>query len=304
MKKLFVLGLLFFALFGLVTATDNETFGRDVRQAVMQMHAAQLECRVDFLVTMLEYSEGYSGESYDEIINNLESSMDAANNAAEENNLDAFLEAVRKTKGYFREAVQSIHDARVEALQNAGENKSELVAQMRDDFDSAHEEFVDCHVEATRNRISAEIELNRYWIDVGRNAAGDLRKKGYDTDKLEDVLNKAKENTDDMEQILENEQDIDTLLEERKTHWEHHLYLWAKYHHERLNLFLDRILEKTDGYEEQVQEIKDLLDRAISIGDDEYYTIDEYRDARALIMQASEKIRDLIGEIKGEGEGA
>ncbi|MEM2948415.1 MAG: hypothetical protein QXG02_02710 [Candidatus Anstonellales archaeon] len=298
MKKFFVMCLLFFAAVGLVAAEGNETFGMDLRQAVMEMHAAQLECRVDFLVTMLEYSEGYTGESYDEIIANLQLSMEEVQQAADENNLEAFGEAVAKTKGYFREAVQTIHDARVEAIKNSRENKSELMAQMREDFDSAHKEFVNCHVEATRNRISAEIKLNRYWIDAGEEVAKNMREKGYDTTKLEKILDEAKENTDDMEKILKNK-DTATLLEERKTRWEHHLYLWAKYHKERLSLFLDRILEKTDGYEERVGEIRELLEKAVTIGEDEYYTPEEFREARAYILEASDEIRELVDEIKG-----
>jgi gas vesicle protein len=304
MKKLFI-GLLLFAVLGLVAAVGNETSGKDVRQAVMEMHAAQLECRVDFLVVMLEHSEEYTGDSYSKIIGNLESSMDEVKQAAEENNFDAFLDAVRKTKGYFREAVQTIHDARVEALQNAGKNKSELIAQMKEDFDSARKEFVDCHVKATRKRISAEVHMNMEWMEQAKNNIKNLKEKGYKTNKLEDIVDEAEKNTEDMEKIAEKEQDVDKLLEERRAHWEHHLYLWAKYHSERLNLFLDRIAEKTDGYEGQVEEIKDILDKAVSIGDDEYYNLEEFREARSLILTASEKIRALVDEINtGKGEGS
>ncbi len=302
MKKLFIIGLVLFAALGLASAAGNETFGMDVRGAVMQMHASQLECRVDFLTTMLDYSEEYTGESYDEIKDALEYSMDEVEQAAEENNLDAFLEAVKKTKGYFREAVQTIHDARVEAIKNYnGTDRSSFIQQMKDDFDSVHKEFTECHVEATRKRISAEIEMNRYWINAGRKSAKNMKERGYGTAELDKILVKADENTGDMEKISKREKDVERLLEERRMHWEHHLYLWAKYHYERLNLLLDRIEERTDGYEEQVGEIREILDRASSIGDDEYYTFEEYREAREYVLDATKKISELVSQIQGGG---
>ena len=305
MKKLFVLGLVLFVGMGLAFALgEDSAFGMDVRKAVMQMHAAQLGCRVDFLTTMLEHSEEYTGESYDEIKDALSSSMEDVYKAAEENNLEAFLEAVKKTKGYFREAVQTIHDARVEAIKNYnGTNRPEFIRQMKEDFNSAQKEFTECHVEATRKRISAEIEMNRYWINTWRKSAKNMKERGYDTTELDRILDRADENTEDMGKVNKREKDVDVekLLEERRMRWEHHLYLWAKYHSERLNLLLDRIEERTDGYEEQVGEIREILDRASSIGDDEYYTSEEYREAREYLLDATKKISELVSQIQGLG---
>lgn len=307
MKKVVVLWFLLFAIVGVAMAAsendfERETFGRDVRQAVMQMHAAQLECRVDYLITMLGYSEEYTGNSYEEMKLTLESSMEDVKEAADENNLNAFLEAVKKTKSYFRDGVKTIHDARAEAIQNYnGSDRQEFIQQMIDDFDSARKEFTECHLSATKKRISAEVSMNEYWIGEGEKVSQKMRENNYNTDKLDEILKEADENTKEMEKIAKDGGDVGKLLEERKTHWEHHLWLWAQYHKERLNLFLDRIEQMTDGYEGQIEEIRGILEEAVSIGDDEYYTLEEYREARTLIIDATQRISDLVSQIKGTG---
>lgn len=296
-----------FAIVGVAMAAsendfERETFGRDVRQAVMQMHAAQLECRVDYLITMLGYSEEYTGNSYEEMKLTLESSIGVVKDAADENNLNAFLEAVKKTKSYFREGVKTIHDARAEAIQNYnGSDRQEFITQMRDDFDSAREEFTDCHLSATKQRISAEVSMNEYWIGKGEGVSQSMKENNYNTDQLDEILKEADENTKEMKKIAGEENDVGKLLEERKTHWEHHLWLWAQYHKERLNLFLDRIEQTTDGYKGQIEEIRGILEKAASIGDDEYYSLGEYREARTLLIGATQRISNLISQIQGAG---
>lgn len=312
MKKVVVLWLLLFAIVGVAMAAsendfERETFGKDVRQAVMQMHAAQLECRVDYLISMLGYSEEYTGNSYEEMKLTLESSIEDVKEAADKNDLSAFVEAVSKTKSYSRAVIKTIRDAWAEAIQNYnGSDRREFITQMRDDFDSARKDFTECHLSATKQRISAEVSMNKYWIGQGEDASQRMKENNYNTDQLDEILNEADENTKEMENIAEEENDVEKLLEERKTHWEHHLWLWAQYHKERLNLFLDRIEKTTDGYEGQIEEIRGILEEAASIGDDEYYGLGEYKKAMVLLKSATQRISNLISQIQGaeanEGE--
>lgn len=314
------------ALFGLMFAAANGAgAGSDVRQSILEMRYAQLECRAGFLYSAMDSAEEAGGDLSEDRAA-LEAVMAKLRSYADAGDVYGYNHYMAQAQNSFSVAVRSIQSARLGALDAAGscsegaggqggqgshgagpanqsggcQTRAQLREQLRTQYDEARSEYAECMHAAVRGRVQAEISEFEGWASNGRRIAENMASRNYSVSGLNAIIEEAEEEADELEAAAESEEDADALLEIRKEKWGHIFYLWAQFHRERIGLLLDRFEEKTDGYEAEAAGIRALLDEAASVGDDEIYTLEEAQESRALIGQATEEFSALVKEARGK----
>lgn len=312
------------ALFGLMFAAVNGAgAGPDVRQSILEMRYAQMECRANFMYASMDSAEDVGADlsgaraSMESAMGQLRAYVDAGDSAGYNHYMsrmqNAFSAAVRDIhvarNGALRAADSCVESAGGQGGQGMGQGpanrsaecrtRAQVRDQLRAQYDAAKSEYVECKHAAVRGRVQAEISKFEDWASRGRQTAERMRLRNYSVSELTEIIEEAQAEADELEAVADSEADTDTLLEVRKEKWGRIFYLWAQFHRERINLLLDRFEEKADGYEARVAGIRALLDEAASVGDDEVYTLEEVQQSKALVNQAMEQFSALVEEARG-----
>jgi hypothetical protein len=316
--------MLALAMFGLMFAAGANVTS-DVRQGILEMRYAQMECRADFMYASMDSAEEDGGadlsedrEGVEAVMAQLRAYVDAGDSGAYNHYMsqlrNAFSAAVRDTKGAQMGALnaagscggaggqggQGTGAGASNQTQNCSQARQQLRDQMKAQYEEAKTTYVECKHAAVVARVQAEMAEFEDWSARGEEIADDMEERNYTVDELRDTVDEAQDEADELEAVADSGADTDAVLEVRKEKWGKIFYLWAQFHKERVNLLLDRFEEKTEGYETQVAEIRSLLDEAASVGDDEVYTLEEAQESKALVNQAMEGFSALVEEARGE----
>ncbi len=278
-------------------------FFGDYRDYGMTHRYDMAECRVVFQSSLLDsvpdFVENASEDEINEYKEQLDDSLGVLADAVGNNDRSSFRGAMDDLREVWRETSEYLRDMRKEARSGLkGQERADMMAEIRADFDEKKDELQVCFRSAAFSNSERELEKHEHWMEVAKNATDSMEERDYDVSEIEDVLEEAEENAEILQDAVDNENE--DILEIRRDVWMKHLHIWAKFNNKKMNLFLERIQERTEGYETELEEIQDLLDEAISIGDDEYYDAGEALEARAKIGEAREKLVDLVEEIRGE----
>ncbi|MFA5412475.1 MAG: hypothetical protein WC350_03980 [Candidatus Micrarchaeia archaeon] len=322
--------MLVLALFGLVFATTGADAASGVRQGILEMRYAQMECRADFMYASMGSAEDDGGAdlsgdraAVEGVMTQLRAHVDAGDSGEYNHYMsqlrNTFSVAVRNTKGAQTGALNaagSCGGAGGQGGQGSGQGsgnstdsggsgnctqaRQQLRDQMRERYDGAKAAYVECKHTAVVGRIHAEVDEVETWTDGAEETADSMEGRGYNVSGLRGRIAEAEADADELDEAAESEETTDDLLSERSDKWGHIFYLWAQFHKDRINLLLDRFEEKVSGYETDVAEIRSLLDDAASVGDDEVYTLEEAQESKALVNQAMEDFSALVEGARGE----
>ena len=313
------------ALFGLMFAAGmGAGAGSDVRQSILEMRYAQMECRANFMYASMDSAEE-AGEDLSEDRANMEAVMTQLRAYVDSGDSSGYNHYMAQTQSAFSVAVRNIQGARngalnaadscgegagVQGSQGAGQgpaNQSggcQTRAQVRDQLrarhDAANSEYVACKHAAVRGRVQAEVSEVETWASNGMRTAENMRARNHSVAGLTEIIGEMEGEAEALGEAADSESDPDALLQLRNEHWGKIFYLWAQFQKERINLLLDRFAEKTDGYETEVAEIRAMLGAAASVGDDEVYTAEEAKESKELISQAMEAFSALVDGARGE----
>ncbi len=301
------------ALVGLMFAAAGDANATsDVKQGILGMRYAQMECRANFIYSAMDSADEEGTDlsedraAVEAVMAQLRAHVDAGDAGAYNHYMsqlkNAFTTAVRNTKQAQMGALNAAEQAGGQGGQGgqSGEQaRSQMRQRMKEDYDAAHAEYVECMHNAVRAMIRAELGEFAGWHENGEQIADNMEGRGYDVSRMRETLSEAEEEADELEAALDGETGTEALQQFRKEKWGREFYLWAQFHKERINLLLDRFVEKVGNYEEQVAEIRALLDEAASLGDDEVYTLEEAREAKALVNQAAQQFSALVEEARG-----
>lgn len=315
------------ALFGLMFAAGNGTDANsDVRQSIMGMRYAQMECTADFIYSAMDSAEEDGGADLSEDRSGVEAVMAQLRAYVDAGDTGAYNHYMSQLRNAFTTAARNTKQAQVGALNAAGscgaggdggqgrgsgngtesggsmnctQERSQMRDRMRAQYEEARGEYVSCKHEAVVGRIHAEVDEVENWSVDAEETADSMEGRGYNVSRLRGRIAEAEAEADELDEEAGSGATTDELLSERSEKWGHIFYLWAQFHKERINLLLDRFEEKTDGYGTQVAEIRATLDEAAGIGDDEVYTLEEAQQAKALVNQAMEAFSALVEEARG-----
>ncbi|MDD2655384.1 MAG: hypothetical protein PHQ80_01820 [Candidatus ainarchaeum sp.] len=320
MRKL----MLVLALFGLMFATTGADATSDVRQGILEMRYAQMECRANFMYASMDSAEEDGGAdlsgdraAMEGVMTQLRSHVDAGDSYGYNHYMsqlrNTFSVAVRNTKGAQTGALnaagscgdggqggQGSGQGSGNQSENCAQARQQLRDQMRAKYDEANAAYVGCKHTAVVGRIHAEVDEVESWSDGAEETADSMESRGYNVSGLRGRIAEAEADADELDGAADSGETTDELLSERSGKWGHIFYLWAQFHKERINLLLDRFEEKTEGYGTQAAGIRALLDEAASVGDDEIYTLEEAQESKALVNQAMEEFSALVGAARGE----
>lgn len=313
------------ALFGLMFAAANGAgASQDVRQSVLEMRYAQMECRANFMYASMGSAEDAGGNLSGDR-RNMESAMTQLRAYAVSGDGAGFNQHMAQTQNAFSVAVRNIHGARAGALNAAGscnggdggqggqgqggapvsispgcQARTQLLNQLRTRHDAANSEYAECMKSAVRGRVRAEVSEFKGWAARSRTAVSGMESRGYTVAGLNRIMNQAEAEADALEAEASSGTDADALLERRQGRLGKIFYLWAQFQQERIGLLLDRFQGRTSGYETEIAEIRAILANAASLGDDEAYTAEEAQESRRLVGVAAQQFGALVGEARGE----
>lgn len=291
--------MLALALFGLMFAAGANVTS-DVRQSILEMRYAQLECRAEFLYSAMDSAEARGNASLEGERANVQAAMAQLNSYVEAGDASLFNHYMDEIRTSFADGARSAMSGARGALGGMqGEERRALIKEMRSEYGAAREQYVSCKHAAVVGRIRAELDELSGWHARGEEVADGMEGRGYNASRMRETLAEAEETADELGAGVDENGSTDGLLQMRSEKWGHEFYLWAQFHKERINLLLDRFEEKTDGYEAEVAEIRATLDEAASVGDDEIYTLEEAQESKALVNQAMQQFSALVEEARG-----
>jgi hypothetical protein len=316
MMKWMIWGLV---LMSLVMAVGNGLSG-DAKENMLQARYSQMECRAQFMYQVMENAEGFDPDaSLQRERTQLQEQMQLMQQYANEGNYASFNQEMVQTRNAYTTAMQGVRNAHQNALNKAqgegsgagtpggpgaGGNGSEDASQMRNRMLQQHQEaqgeYAECMRTATRSRVHAEKESFIEWHGKGKNVAAQMKERGYDTSGLEETLAEAEGVSDELESDADTAGNHEEMNEMRRNAWKKEFYLWTEFHVERFNLLLDRMDEKSDGeYTSQIEEIRALLATALELNEDQSYDAEEAAEAKQILNDAAEQMRDLLQEMSG-----
>jgi hypothetical protein len=176
-------------------------------------------------------------------------------------------------------------------------NESEL----KDFINEQRKEFRSCFVNATRNRISAEVHLLQNKTKDQEDDMDRLGKKNVSTNEMRKSLDELNGKIRDLESNASQMDDENKILEQKQQYMGDIRFLWIQLHANKIGAILAKAkaFDVNSTYASNISAVQSLLDQSVSVGDDKSYTQAEYEEAKGYITSAADEAKSIVKSLKG-----
>jgi hypothetical protein len=288
-------------------AADNESaMGQQLKEVIRQRHVDQLNCNAHYIMNVLDFMAANTNDTsaIDQARSDLAEGVNgltASSKKEYRSSVDEYKDAVSKVRSGMVGGVKAAigNNFRMRFKNGGNGNGTEL-----NDFISAQRsEFRFCFVNATRNRISAEINLLQNASKSQEDDMAKLGRKNISIDKMNRTLHELNDRIDELNSTSQDE-DENQILKNKKQHMGEIRYLWIQLHANKIDAILEKAkaFDANGTYSSQISSAQDLLGKCLSVGIDKSYDQAEYEQARKSLVSAANEAKSIVKSLREDKE--
>ncbi|MBI4449084.1 hypothetical protein HY641_03600 [Candidatus Woesearchaeota archaeon] len=267
----------------LILAISPMAFAQDAKEfrgEALNARSAHLDCAVDLAKAQLDINAKYGQVDVSTQKTQLEDAYKAVTDAAAAGDKKTFDDAAKRLR-------ESLNSARKGMR---GKTQPADLRAARDEVKAAKDAFKTCNKEAVGKAADAAKKRRDANVEKWQKRLLDLKAKGVDTAKMQDVLDKAKENLGKLEDAGD---DVEKIKQARKDIRTAELHSHANFAIERVRASIAKASEK--GLSVDFADAKALLDEAAAMATPgKEYSEGEFQAVWDKIKEASKKAKDAL----------
>lgn len=299
-----------FAFFGLILlagAFAQNGTGNGTRPDTLGLKYDLMECRVNAVITLVEYGEDATGLDSGDLVDELNSDLDTLKGYADSGDrpgFNVFMWSDLRDDLY--DAVMYLKDVKRE-LVGGGHDNETGPSEGKDEWTDMHQQVMQERAECIQSAAldfarGQENEFEERLRNMEQTVEK-LKNKSVDTSEMEDILDEAYENLDELSDAIDTGNES-TIFDTVRSIREEHLHIWARFHIAKVNAILDAIEDEADaeGYGDEVDEIRELMDSIEPLVEPgRPYNPGEFGTVQGTLWQAHERLRELIRDLNQGG---
>lgn len=281
--------------------SNDNNLGQQLRETIRERHVDQLNCNAQYLINVLDYISANSNDTsaIDQAKSDLIEGINGINTSSKKEyraSVNEYRDSVSRIRSGMVSGVREIIGHKFKVNSKNG-NESEL----KDFINEQRKEFRSCFVNATRNRISAEVHLLQNKTKDQEDDMDRLGKKNVSTNEMRKSLDELNGKIRDLESNASQMDDENKILEQKQQYMGDIRFLWIQLHANKIGAILAKAkaFDVNSTYASNISAVQSLLDQSVSVGDDKSYTQAEYEEAKGYITSAADEAKSIVKSLKG-----
>ncbi|MCX6773634.1 MAG: hypothetical protein NTY68_01390 [Candidatus Micrarchaeota archaeon] len=291
---------------GSAKGSNDNNIGQQLQETIRQRQVDQLNCNAQYIINILDYISVNSNDTsaIDQAKSDLLGSINNINTSSKKEFRDSMAEyrdSVSKIRSSMVSGVREIIGHKFKLKGNNGNGKDGNESDLNAYISEQRQEFRSCFVNATRNRISAEVHLLLNFSKDQENEMDKLDKKNISTSKMRETEDELNGKINEMDSKASKMDDENRILEQKQQYMGEIRYLWIELHANKISAILAKAkaFDVNSTYASNISAVQSLLDKSVSVGDNKSYTQDEYNEAKGYLVSASDEAKSIVNSLKG-----
>ncbi|MDO8554017.1 MAG: hypothetical protein Q7S22_04375 [Candidatus Micrarchaeota archaeon] len=285
-------------LFGTLCFAVETVPSNSLKANIFEMQYEKVACRADFYTATLDSVQNSGlNVSVDQLKSLIDMHKEALKVAADNEDSRAFNDALKLLQDDSKQLI--ITYANLKNVIPRGVAGKEIKTKLKQDFNSNMDTRNSCIKDTSIVLGKVQLEYVKNWKESAETTVENLKAKGVDTSKMEEIISDLQLKIDTMDDVLATD-DVNQIEIARKNIREEHLHIWARFQIARVDALLGAIESKATekGLTVQVQEIRTLLsdaDSKVTVG--KAYDEGEFQQVQETLKQAVTKLRSLFKSV-------